>query len=58
MGKAEQLAKRFHELYEKLAPIYGYKTRKASAVPWSKVPKKNRNLMIAVCASLIEEGAL
>lgn len=31
---AEQLAKKFHETYEELAPQFGYKTREASAKPW------------------------
>lgn len=48
----EQLAKRFHETYERLAPSFGYETRKDSAVPWENVPEKNRLLMIAVCAEI------
>lgn len=53
----EQLAKRFHELYEQLAPKHAYKTRKDSAVKWEDVPEKNRSLMIAVCEKILE-GAL
>jgi hypothetical protein len=49
---AEQLAQKFHEIYEELAPSHGYETRKESAVPWEEVPEKNRNLMIAVCARI------
>lgn len=49
----ESLAKQFHELYEALAPTFGYETRKASAVPWDQVPEQNRNLMTAVCAELL-----
>jgi hypothetical protein len=30
----KELAKKFHETYELLAPDYNYKTRKDSAVPW------------------------
>jgi hypothetical protein len=48
----EWLARLFHETYERLAPSFGYKTRKASAVPWKKVPEKNRKLMIAVAAEI------
>jgi hypothetical protein len=55
---AEQLARRFHVTYERLAPSYGYKTREASAVPWSDVPDANKRLMIAVCTELLEERAL
>jgi hypothetical protein len=53
MSEAERLAQRFHETYERLAPNFGYKTREASAKPWSEVPVNNRALMIAVCAELL-----
>jgi hypothetical protein len=51
---AEQLAQKFHETYERLAPEHGYETRKASAVPWADVPPNNKALMIAVCAEIIK----
>ena len=51
----EQLAQKFHETYERLAPSHGYETRKASAVPWENVPANNKSLMIAVCGEMIEE---
>ena len=50
----EQVARAFHETYELLAPTFNYETRKASAVPWSKVPGKNKQLMIAVVKSLLD----
>lgn len=50
----EQLAQRFHETYERLAPDYGYKTREASAKPWDQVPDNNRALMTAVCGEILE----
>lgn len=50
---SEQLARLFHETYERLAPTFGYETRKGSAVPWDQVPARNKRLMIAV-ADLIE----
>lgn len=50
---AETLARAFHEAYERLAPSFGYETRKASAKPWNDVPEDNRRLMIAVCAELL-----
>lgn len=50
---AEELAKLFHETYERLAPQFQYKTRKASAVPWSEVPRANRKLMIATCDEVL-----
>lgn len=55
---AEQLARAFHEAYEELAPEYGYRTREASAVPWSRAPVRNRRLMIATAQRLIDSGAV
>ena len=52
-GNASDLAKRFHETYERLAPSMGYETREESAVPWEEVPENNKRLMIAVCAELL-----
>ena len=52
---AEELARLFHETYERLAPDFGYKTREASAVPWEKVPDSNKRLMIAVAAEVLEK---
>ena len=53
--RAEQQARKFHEVYERLAARFGYKTREASAVPWDEVPEQNRNLMIAVAKELLLE---
>jgi hypothetical protein len=50
---SEQLARLFHETYERLAPTFGYETRKGTAVPWEQVPTRNKNLMIAV-ADVVE----
>lgn len=50
---AEQLAEKFHNTYERMAPEHGYETRKDSAVPWESVPAKNKGLMIAVCKELL-----
>lgn len=50
---SEQLARLFHETYERLAPSFGYSTRKGTAVPWAEVPEKNKRLMIAV-ADIVE----
>ena len=41
------VAREFHETYERLAPVYGYETRIESAVPWEDVPGENRALMTA-----------
>lgn len=51
--EAEKLAAQFHEAYERLAPSFGYETRKASAKPWADVPENNRRLMTAVCAEIL-----
>ena len=55
--KADELAKIFHDNYERLAPLYGYKTRDDSAVPWDEVPVNNRNLMIATAKAVMDETA-
>ena len=55
---AEKVARAFHEAYEQLAPLYGYETRNASAVPWEQVPDNNRELMIAVADQLLREGVI
>lgn len=52
---AEQLAQRFHEHYERLAPEHGYKTREASAMPWEDVPEANKSLMIAVAGEVLRD---
>lgn len=54
----EYVAKQFHEEYEKQAPEFGYKTREASAVPWTDVPEQNKNLMISVAYSLLIRGVI
>ena len=53
---AEGLAKMFHEIYERLAPQYGYETRKSSQTEWDNVPDNNKQLMIATCAELLKQG--
>lgn len=49
---SEELAQAFHSAYERLAPSFGYETRKASAVPWEQIPEQNRKLMIAVAGEI------
>jgi hypothetical protein len=51
----EELARFFHETYERLAPEFNYKTREDSAVPWSDVPADNKALMIATCAEVLRK---
>jgi len=52
---AEQLAKLFHEMYERLAPQFGYKTRDDSAAGWEKVPEINRTVMLATCEEVLRK---
>lgn len=52
------VARRFHENYEALAPVYGYETRKESAVPWEEVPEVNRRLMVMTVNRLVGEGTI
>lgn len=55
---APNIAKAFHENYERLAPRYGYETRRESAVPWRQVPERNRKLMVAVVEALLDSGTI
>jgi len=56
MDQAEELAKIFHDLYEKMAPTFDYQTQDASAVPWEDVPANNKQLMIAVCREILQHN--
>lgn len=58
MKLAEQIAERFHDTYERLAPDHGYETREASRKPWSEVPENNRELMTAVVQELLDDGII
>ncbi len=51
---AEELARIFHVTYEKLAPSFGYETRKETREFENTSP--NGKLMIAVCGELIKKG--
>lgn len=53
----EEIAKRFHEAYELLAPQFGYQTRPETAGPWADVPENNKELMIAVIRNVFIEQA-
>jgi|HubBroStandDraft_6_1064221.scaffolds.fasta_scaffold00417_36 hypothetical protein len=58
MTDGERISARFHEVYELLAPGYGYRTREASARTWEKVPEPNRSLMIHTCEFLLHEKCI
>ncbi len=49
----EELARAFHDIYERLAPQFGYETREESRVPWDHLPTNNRRLMIAVAEVIL-----
>ena len=51
----EDIAKLFHQTYERLAPDFGYETRRESAVPWEDVPENNRRLMTATVRGVVDE---
>ena len=48
----EQIATRFHEIYERLAPDYGYETRKDTRE--FDPDSANGKLMIAVCNEVMQ----
>jgi len=50
-----ELATRFHEAYERLAPSFGYKTREETRDFDPDTP--NGRLMVAVCAEILGENA-
>ena len=50
---AKELAKKFHDIYEELAPEFGYKTRKDTK-EFSE-HTSNGQLMIATCKKLLDE---
>ena len=54
MATNEELAQAFHEAYERLAPVFNYKTRDESAVAWEDVPENNKRLMVAVVSEVRE----
>lgn len=51
---SEQLARKFHDAYERLAPNFGYETRQETRAFDPTTP--NGRLMIATCAELSSEG--
>ena len=52
---SEKLARRFHEVYERLAPSYGYETRSETREFDPESP--NGELMIRVCGEVCGEAA-
>jgi hypothetical protein len=58
VSRAAEIAKAFHETYERLAPAFGYETRPESAVAWEDVPVSNRELMEATVLDLLGRGVI
>jgi hypothetical protein len=51
--REEYLARRFHEIYERLAPKFGYETREETRE--FDPNSKNGKLMVAVCLEIMNE---
>lgn len=52
------IARRFHEEYEHIAPMYGWTTQEASRVDWDDLPDNQRKLMVHVVANLLAAGVI
>ena len=52
---AESMARLFHETYERLAPAFGWRTKKGCNVPFDRLPQRNKALMIATCQTILNE---
>ena len=50
--RADEIARCFHEWYERLAPSFGYETKLDSRTNWESVPEPNKALMIAVAENV------
>lgn len=55
---AELIAKRFHEVYEDLAPSMGWETQERSRKSWEELPTENKWLMVKVVDQLMEEKVI
>ena len=51
----DELAEKFHECYERLAPQFNYETTQASRTDWANVPENNKKLMRAVCKEVVAD---
>lgn len=54
----ENIAREFHDAYERLAPSKGWETQERSRTSFEDLPPENRELMIAVVAELIANGII
>lgn len=55
LNDSELIAKRFHEVYEELAPTMGWETQERSRKTWEELPIENKWLMVKVVEQLMEE---
>ena len=51
----EAIAEAFHEIYEDIAPDFGYATRPESRVRWDELAEPHRALMIATIRGVLIE---
>ena len=52
--KKEELAVLFHDTYERLAPSFGWITRKNTHCDFSALPDRNKALMLCVCQTILD----
>jgi hypothetical protein len=58
LSAAEKIAKRFHEVYEEIAPTMGWDTQERSKKSWEELPIENKWLMVKVVEQLLEEKVI
>jgi hypothetical protein len=50
---SHELAVLFHSTYERLAPAFGWRTKKGCNVPFEQLPQRNKALMEATCQTVL-----
>lgn len=55
---AEQIARRFHEVYDARADIFGWSPAESTRVAWEDLPEENRNLMVSVVDILLANAVI
>ena len=53
-GLAGLMAMRFHEYYENASRRYGWETQEKCRVPFSELPKANRDTMVVTCQHILD----
>lgn len=55
----EQIARRFHEVYEQLGPGFGWQTQEsARGKSFDELPESNRQLILATVGVLLDTGVI